>query len=82
VEPGLYVLIPAAFLTMLKSGTQRRRFRSGTSLEESLHKKIVSFQGGRPGLDYRELLIIREYVNEIAALVGLLAGGLLFLRLN
>ena len=56
VEPGLYVLIPAAFLTMLKSGTQRS--------------------------DYRELLIIREYVNEIAALVGLLAGALLFLRLN
>jgi len=82
VEPGLYVLIPAAFLTMLKSGTQRRRFRSGTSLEESLHKRIVSFQGGRPSSDYRELLIIREYVNEIAALVGLLAGGLLFLRLN
>lgn len=82
VEPSLYMLIPAAFFTMLKSGTQRRRFRSGTSLEESLHNKIVSFQGGQPGSDYRYLLILREYVNEIAALAGLLVGGFFFLRSN
>ena len=80
VEPGLFMLIPAAFFTVLKSGTQRSRFRSGTSLEESLHKKIIDIQGGRPDLDYRKLLILREYVNEIAALVGLLAGGFFFLR--
>jgi hypothetical protein len=80
VEPSLFMPIPAALLMMFKSGTQRRRFRSGTSLEESLHKRIVSFQGGRPGSNYRELLILREYVNEIAALAGLFAGGLLFLR--
>ncbi len=80
VEPSLFMLIPAAFLTMFKGGTQRRRFRSGTSLEESLHKKIVSFQGGRPDSDYRELLILREYVNEIAALAGLFVGGFFFLR--
>lgn len=82
VESSLYMLIPAVFLTMLKSGTQRRRFRSGTSLEEALHKKIVSFQGRLPGSDYRKLLILREYVNEIAALFGLLVGGLLFLGSN
>ncbi|UCE50017.1 MAG: hypothetical protein JSW47_07635 [Phycisphaerales bacterium] len=82
VEPSLCMLIPAAFFTVLKSRTQRSRFRSGTSLEESLHKRIVSVQGGQPGSDYRQLLILREYVNEIAALVGLLAGGLLFLRLK
>jgi len=77
VEPVLYMLIPAVFYTMLRSGTQRSKFRSGASLEESLHKKIVTFQGGRAGSDYRELLIRREYVNEISALLGFLLGALL-----
>ena len=79
VEPVLYMLIPAVFYTMLRSRTQRSKFRSGCSLEESLHKNIVKFQGGRPGSDYRELLIRREYVNEISALLGFLLVGLLFL---
>ncbi len=82
VEPVFFMLIPAVFLTMLKSRTQRARFRSGSSLEESLHKNIVKFQGGRTGTDYRELLIRREYVSEVAALVGLLLGGFLFLGLS
>ena len=79
VEPVLYMLIPAVFYTMLRSGTQRSKFRSGASLEESLHKKIVTFQGGQSGSDYRELLIRREYVNEISSMLGFLLGGFLFL---
>ncbi len=82
VEFVFYMLIPAVFYTMLRSRAQRSRFRSGASLEESLHKNIVIFQGGRPGPDYRESLIRREYVSEVAALAGLLLGGSLFLALN
>ena len=82
VEFVFYMLIPAVFFTMLRSRIQRSRFRSGSSLEESLHKNIVRFQGGQPGSDYRELLIHREYVNEVAALMGFVAGGFLFLGLK
>ena len=77
-----YMLIPAVFFTMLRGRIQRSRFRSGTSLEESLHKNIVRFQGGRPGSDYRELLVRREYVNEVAALLGFTAGCFLFVGLK
>ncbi len=80
IEPVVYMLIPAVFFTMFRSWTQRSRFCTGASLEESLHKSVVKFQGGRPGSDYRELLIRREYVNEVAALVGFLLGALLLLR--
>ena len=82
VEFVFYMLIPAVFYTMLRSGIQRSKFRSGSSLEESHHKNIVKAQGGQPSSDYRELLIRREYVNEVAALVGFLLGGFLFLGLN
>jgi len=81
VEPVLYMLIPAVFYTLFISGARRIRFRSGASLEESLHSKIVTFQGGRSGSDYRELLIRREYINEISALLGFLLGALLNLEL-
>lgn len=79
VRPVVYMLLPAAFYTMLRTRTQRGRLRSGQSLEEALHKRIVSFQGGQPGSGYRELLILREYVNEISALLGFFLGGFLFL---
>lgn len=79
VQPVFYMLVPAIFLIVLGCRTQRRKFRSGRSMEESLHKNIVEFQGGQPGSEYRELLLRREYVNEIAALLGLLLGSILFL---
>ena len=79
VQPVLYMLAPAVFLIVLRCRTQRDKFRTGHSIEESLHKTIVEFQGGQPGLEYRGLLLRREYVNEIASLLGLLLGGILFL---
>ena len=79
VQFVVYMLIPAVFYTMLRGRTQRNRFRSGSSLEESLHKNIVRSQGGQPGSAYRELLIQREYVNEVAALTGFLIGCFVFL---
>ena len=77
VRPVLYMLMPAIFLTVLRCRNQRDKFRSGRSMEESLHKKIVQFQGGPPGSDYRALLIRREYVNEITSLLGFLLGALM-----
>ena len=76
VQPVLYMLMPAIFFTVLRCRSQRDKFRSGRSMEESLHKKIVRLQGGRPGPDYRALLLRREYVNEITALLGILSGVL------
>lgn len=80
VQPVFYMLVPAAFFTILRSRSQRDKFRSGHSMEESLHKRIIRFQGGQPDSEYRSLLLRREYVNEIASLLGLLLGGILFLR--
>lgn len=77
VRPVLYMLVPAIFLTVLRGRNQREKFRSGRSMEESLHKAIVRIEGGPPGSDYRALLIRREYVNEIAALLGFLLGALM-----
>jgi hypothetical protein len=77
VQPVLYMLMPAIFLTVLRCRTQRGKFRSGRSMEESLHKNIVRLQGGPEGSDYRALLIRREYVNEITALLGFLLGALM-----
>jgi len=77
IQPVLYMLMPAIFFTMLRCRGQRDRFRSGRSMEESLHKNIVRLQGGQEGSDYRELLIRREYANEIAALLGFLLGALM-----
>jgi hypothetical protein len=77
VRPVLYMLLPAIFLTVLRGRNQREKFRSGRSMEESLHKAIVRIEGGPQGSDYRALLIRREYVNEISALVGLLLGALM-----
>lgn len=77
VQPVLYMLMPAIFVTVLRCRTQRDKFRSGRSMEESIHKKIVQFQGGQPSSDYRALLLRREYVNEITSLLGFLLGALL-----
>lgn len=77
VRPVLYMLVPAIFLTVLRGRNQREKFRSGRSMEESLHKAIVRIEGGPSDSDYRALLIRREYVNEISALVGLLLGALM-----
>jgi hypothetical protein len=77
VQPALYMLMPAIFFTVLRCRTQRGKFRSGRSMEESLHKNIVRLQGGEEGSDYRALLIRREYVNEITALLGFLLGALM-----
>ena len=77
VQPVLYMLMPAIFFTVLRCRNQRDKFRSGHSMEESLHKRIVRFQGGQAGLGYRALLLRREYVNEITALLGLLLGTLM-----
>ena len=82
VQPVLYMLMPAIFFTVLRCRTQRGRFRSGRSMEESLHKNIVRFQPDQEALDYRALLIRREYVNEITALLGLLLGALMIWRLK
>jgi hypothetical protein len=81
VRPVFYMLVPAAFFTMLKSRSQRDKFRSGRSMEESLHKNIIQLQGGQPDSEYRDLLLRREYVNEVASLLGLLLGGILFLAM-
>lgn len=80
VQPVFYMLIPAALLTMLRCRTQRDKFRSGQSMEESLHKNIIRIQGGPPDSEYRALLLRREYVNEITSLLGFLLGAILFLR--
>ena len=77
VQPVLYMLMPAILFTVLRCRGQRDRFRSGRSMEESLHKNIVRFQGGQESSDYRALLIRREYVNEITALLGFLLGALM-----
>ena len=77
VQPVLYMLMPAIFFTVLRCRRQRERFRSGHSMEESLHKSIARFQPGQEGSDYRALLIRREYVNEITALLGFLLGALM-----
>ena len=77
VQPALYMLMPAIFFTVLRCRTQRRKFRSGRSMEESLHRNIVRIQGGQEGSDYRILLIRREYVNEITSLLGFLLGALM-----
>ncbi len=77
VQPVLYMLMPAIFLTVLRCRSQRDKFRSGRSMEESLHKAIVLIQGGQSGSDYRALLLRREYVNEITALLGFLLGALM-----
>ena len=77
IQPALYMLMPAIFFTVLRCRGQRDKFRSGRSMEESLHKNIVRFQGGQEGSDYRSLLIRREYVNEITALLGFLLGALM-----
>ncbi len=77
VRPVLYMLMPAVFLTALRCRKQREKFRSGRSKEESLHKAIVRIQGGQSDSDYRALLIRREYVNEIAAMLGFLLGALM-----
>jgi hypothetical protein len=82
VQPVLYMLMPAIFFTVLRCRMQRGRFRSGRSMEESLHKNIVRLQGGQEGSDYRALLIRREYVNEITALIGFLLGALVLWRLK
>ena len=76
VQPVLYMLMPAIFLTALRCKSQRDKFRSGRSMEESLHNRIVQIEGGRPGSDYRALLLRREYVNEVTALLGFLLGAL------
>ncbi|KPK44493.1 MAG: hypothetical protein AMJ65_02890 [Phycisphaerae bacterium SG8_4] len=76
-QPVLYMLMPAIFVTVLRCRGQRERFRSGRSMEESLHRNIVRFQGSQEGSDYRALLIRREYVNEITALFGFLLGALM-----
>ncbi|MHC4580160.1 MAG: hypothetical protein ACYS14_01805 [Planctomycetota bacterium] len=77
VQPVLYMLMPAIFFTVLRCRTQRGKFRSGCSMEESIHKNIVRLQGGQEGSDYRTLLIRREYINEITALLGFLLGALM-----
>ncbi len=77
VRPVLYMLMPAIFLIGLRGRNQRDKFRSGRSMEESLHKAIIRIEGGPQDSDYRALLIRREYVNEISALVGLLLGALM-----
>ncbi len=77
VQPVLYMLMPAIFFTVLRCRSQRDKFRSGRSMEESLHKKIVRFQGGQSSPGYRALLLRREYVNEVTALLGFLLGGVM-----
>ena len=77
VQPVLYMLMPAIFFTMLRCRGQRDKFRSGRSMEESLHRNIVRIQGGQAGSDYRALLLRREYVNEITALLGLILGAIM-----
>lgn len=79
VQPVFYMLAPAIFFTVLRSRSQRSKFRSGYSIEESLHKDIVQSQGGQPDSDYRVLLLRREYLNEITALLGFILGGIFFL---
>ena len=80
VQPIFYMLCPAVFFTILKSRSQRAKFRSGYSIEEALYKDVVEFRGGQPDPDYRVLLLRREYVNEITSVLGLLLGGFLFMR--
>lgn len=79
VKPSFIMFTIPIFLVVLGTFKQIRIIRSGHSMAEAITKRLSALQGQECDLNYRTLLVRREYANLISSISGLFIGGFFFL---